>query len=448
MLGVAMPGIAPISPGVARDDDPIYAPLAPHQPEPYAPPPAYRPRAVQAAPPPRHTHTPAIVAIVGGVLLLAGATVFALLWRSPAPLSAAPRVDPSGKDALHITCASCPDGTELSTEGARATVKDHVADLALASPLRVGNNRYIVLVQKPRGGRDEKAELTIPIGYRIRPDLALLDSDRPVLRIAVDSTTSTQLRIADSPIALDAQGHANFDVDVTKECSGPSDDAAVLDRSIPYEARTGERTERSTVSIRIPIPVLHLDTPSLHAVVQTDTVLLAGRTTRGARVLVGGQPVPTGPDGTFAARVPIALETTDLVVRASAAGHASRVAHLDVRRVARLADAATEFAAKAKLTFAAAAADPEGSVGQPIVLDGKIVEARAQSHATFALVDVGKACASPPCLARVAFAGDETIARDENLRVLGHVVRPARRSPSDTKQSVLDVAADFFVRGK
>jgi hypothetical protein len=448
MLGVAMPGIAPLAPGVAKDEDPVYAPLPRYEPEPYAPAPQARQRVPQTGPRPSHSHTPAIVAIGGGVLLLVGATVFALLWRSPAPLSAEPRVDATGRDALHITCASCPDGTELSSDGARATVKDHAADLTLASSLRVGNNRYTVVVKRPLGGRDENAELAIPIGYRIRPDLAPLDSDRPVLRIAVESTASTPLKIADTPITLDALGRAVFDVDVTKECSGPSDDAVVLDKSIPYEAGGGDRAERSTVSVRIPIPVLHLDAPNLHAVVQTDTVLLAGRTTRGARVLVGGQPLPTAADGTFAARVPVAPGTSDVVVRASATGHASRVAHLEVQRVARLADAATEFATKAKLTFAEAFANPEGGVGQPIVLDGKVVEARAQSHSTVALLDIGKACTSPPCLARVAFAGDETITRDEALRVLGHVVRPARRAASDTKQPVLDVAADFFLRGK
>ena len=170
-------------------------------------------------------------------------------------------------------------------------MKDHTADVTLASPLKVGANNYVVLVQRPRGGRAESVNVAIPIAYRIRPDLTLLDTDRPTLRIAVESTPSTSLRISGSPVSLDGSGRANFDVDVAKECSGQSDDPAVLEKSIPYEATTSGRTEKSVVSVRVPIPALRVDAPNPYAIVQGDTVLVAGRAARGSRITIGGQPL-------------------------------------------------------------------------------------------------------------------------------------------------------------
>src|SRR5258705_13651665 len=104
MLGVAMPGIAPLAPGGPKEppiDANAGAPPAPWQGG-YAPPPGPAPfqpppdesRSRSARPPDSaRPQMSAAIALVSGLVLAAGAAAFAFLWRSPAPLRAEARVD-------------------------------------------------------------------------------------------------------------------------------------------------------------------------------------------------------------------------------------------------------------------------------------------------------------------------------------------------------------------
>ena len=177
----------------------------------------------------------ATVAIVAGVLLAAGAAAFALLWRSPAPLRAEARVDTSGVDLLHLTCATCPDGTQLRIgEGSPVVVSAQTADLPLATPLQVGSNLFNVDIDRPANGRDEKVSLVVKIGYRIRPDLSLLDTEHPLLRVAVDGTPGATVEVDGKPLTLGTDGKGAYDVDITSECQRASDEAKTVERAVSY----------------------------------------------------------------------------------------------------------------------------------------------------------------------------------------------------------------------
>jgi hypothetical protein len=465
MLGVAMPGIAPLAPGVPKEEP---VPFAPEQTWAHAADAqrAYIERSLPEGPsqdraqdegvrprkqPPSAFRHPATLAIFSALLLALGAACFALLWRSPAPLRAEPRVDATGKDMLHITCASCPDGTSLRLESAVATVKDQAADLSLSAPLRVGENKIDVDVDRPASGRDERVSLAVQIAYRIRPDLSLLDSDRPTLRIAVEAVPSSAVTVDGRPVAVGPDGKGTYDADLTGECTGAADDVSVIDKSIPYEIKVGSApAEKSSIAVRVSVPPLHIDAPMSHAVVEIDRFLLAGRTAKGGRLSVSGHAIPVAPDGSFAQMLAnLGLGDSDVVVRANLPGQASRLVHVGIKRVAKLSDEARDFAAHAPLVFADVAADVAARVGQPLVLAGEVVEARSQNHQTIALLDVVKACAQPTCLARIVFAGDDAAKRGEHVQVYGHVhgafASPGKESAGT---SVPEVTADFVIKGR
>ena len=312
MMGVAMPGIAPLAPGVAKESFPTpgqpptadmvggYAPAAP----------AFQPaatfqsmpeerRARSSRPPPPRPQpqysTAVAIVLVTALVLAAGAAAFAIFWRSPAPLRAEARVDATGTDLLHITCVTCPDGTELRIGDAKAPVSSQIADVSLAKPLTVGENVFSVDVDRPANGRDEKVSLIVKIGYRIRPDLSGLDGEHPVLRIAVDGAPLAKMVIDGKPLDLGPDGKANYDIDVTAECTGLADDAKTLERSVTYSVAGGSGTaEQGVVGLRVAITPLHVDSPNAHSVVETDRFLLAGRTGRGGRLLAGNDTIARG----------------------------------------------------------------------------------------------------------------------------------------------------------
>ena len=487
MLGVAMPGIAPLAPGVAkpRPDEPVafdsrqVAPSPGRAPwDPGAPTADSRmavpvsggpdlqaarpPQAVPGVRPPLYKH-PASIAIAAGLLLAGGALVFALAWRSPAPLRAEARLDPMGKDVLHLSCASCQDGTQIRIESSSAVVSKQTADLTLASPLAVGDNRFVVDVDRPGVGRRERVKLLVQIAYRIRPDVSRLEGEHPTLRIAVEAPHGTSVLVDGKQAALGPDGRGSQDIDLTAQCTGPADEVRMIDRAIPYSVAAGAGpASQGVANVRIAVVPLHLDAPLDRNVVATDRVLLAGRTTRAGRVVAGGRPIEVSSDGSFAQPLPLpAMGDNEISILASSAGQASRSARIVVKRVGRLEDEAREFAAKATLSFADLVADVPAHVGQPLVLFGEVVDSRVQNHQAVTLLDVQRGCSKPPCMVRVITGGDDTWARAERLRVFGTVRRlwtatggpagagsPALPASLGAAASLAEVEACFVLKGR
>jgi hypothetical protein len=465
MMGVAMPGIAPLAPGVAKEPVPVEpAPdpgtLAPGFGPPPQPQPAFQPastyqsmpeeprrRSSRPPPPKARPQYSATIALVSGLVLAAAAAAFAFLWRSPAPLRAEARVDASGTDQLHITCTTCPDGTELRIGDAKSKVVSQSADIALASPLGVGENVFTVDVDRPANARDEKVSLIVKIGYRIRPDLSGLDSDRPVLRILVDGAPLAKMVIDGKPLDLGADGKGAYDIDITSDCTGPSDETKTLERSVPYSvAGATGAAEQGSVGLRVAVTPLHLDAPSTHAVIDGERFLLGGRTGRGGRLVVGGDPVPVAADGSFSKAMPAkTIGDNTLSLRATVPGLAPRIASVRVKRVEKLSEEARTFTASAPLAFADLSADVNKHVGEPIVLTGDIVEARQQGARNLALLDVQKGCPRPPCVARVVFTSTDGVTRGDHLQVFGHVTR-AISAKGEAAGAVPEVEGDFFLK--
>ena len=452
VMGVAMPGIAPLAPGVAKDalaagghggpfpqgsDGNTVGVSAPGDGQtvgvgtvgvafPTDVSPRYGERRRSGAPPPPPpAQSSATIAIASGLLLAGGAVAFAIFWRSPAPLRAEARVDANGADLLHVTCATCPDGTEIRAGDSKAQVAAHAADLILTNSLKVGENLFSVTVDRPGSGRDESVSLIVQIGYRIRPDLAALDSDRPQLRIAIEGAPMASMMIDGKPLALGADGKGQYDVDVTQDCTGFADDTKSIERAIPYSVvGSSGAAEQGVVNVRVAVPPLRLDAPTAHSIIERDQFVLAGRTGRGARLTAGGHAVNVAPDGSFSRTVAApSLGENSVKLRTIVPGQAPRFATVTVRRVERLSEEAKTFAANAPLPFADLAASVSRYVGQPVVLSGEIVESRSQGATNLALLDVQKGCSRPPCLARLVFAGDEPVARSDRLQIYGYVTR-------------------------
>jgi hypothetical protein len=378
-------------------------------------------------------------------VLAAGAAAFALLWRSPVPLRAEARVDASGTDFLHITCATCPDGTELRIGEAKGKIASNAVDLALASPLKVGSNTFSVDIDRPTNGRDEKVSLVVKIGYRIRPDLSQLGGDKAILRVAIEGAPGASMTVDAKPLVLGPEGRGAYDVDITADCVGASDEAKMIDRSISYSVvGTSGAPEQGVVGMRVAVPVLHVDAPVAHTVVETDHVLLAGRTGKGARLTAGSAQVPVLADGGFSRQMPVpSLGENQIQLRTMVPGQAPRTTTLRVKRVEHLADEARDFSAKAPLTFSDLTANIAGHVGQPIVLTGEVAEARVQGPTNVMLVDVQKGCARSPCLARVVAPSDQPLARGDHVQVFGHVTRAVG---ANAATAAPEIESDFVIK--
>ncbi|MGH7294189.1 MAG: hypothetical protein ACRELB_04620, partial [Polyangiaceae bacterium] len=390
----------------------------------------------------------AAVALVMGLLVLAGGVVLALFWKGAPPITGQARATPEGNDVLHLVCdpRSCKDGTTVSIGGARAVFAHGEADVPLATPLHVGDNALSLQVDRPGMGRDETVRLVVPVAYRVSADVSTMGGAHPGITIRVAASPAAQVTIDGKPVALDAGGAGAYTLDETAATEGPADESRVVSVDVPYTvAAPGRAADHGKVSARVAIAPLRVDAPGAKAVVDEDKVLVAGRAAKGANVTVDGAAVTVAADGAFETVVALpAIGDRVLDVRGGTSALMPRTVHVAVSRVASLGDAAKKFEQQPQkpLGYDAALADLVGKTGQPIVVEGPVLESRGSGHRTLALVDDRRGCAKGPCLTRVVIGRDVTLARGQTLRAYGVV---ARGFATPAGQTVPEVESSFVI---
>jgi hypothetical protein len=386
-----------------------------------------------------------------GLLVLVGGIVLAILWRGSPPITGQPRATPEGRDVLHLLCdpKSCKDGTVVTLDGAKATFAQGEADLTLATPLHVGDNDLRLAVDRPGMGRDETVKLLVPVAYRVSADVSTMSGPKPAITIRVSAQAGADVTVDGKPVSLDASGAAAYVIDESAATEGPADESRVVSIDVPYTVATQGRTDKGTVSARVAVAPLRVDAPGVRAFVEEDRTIIAGRAAKGATVTVDGNPVTLAADGSFTTTVPLPSPGDRTIdVRGGSTGPAPmspRTVHVVVTRVTSLADAAKTFEQQKTIGYDAAMANITGSAGQPIVVEGAVVESRGSGPKTIVLVDDRRGCAKGPCLTRVIVGREMPLARGDVLRAYGIV---ARGFTTPAQQTVPEVEAAFAIKAK
>jgi hypothetical protein len=462
MMGVAMPGIAPVGPGEELPAAPEpaarrgrVAPAAAIPPIVPAPPPLVHDEPLPQAPVKAEKRGLPLAVVAGGVAVLAavaGLLVF-LFWKPAPPLIVQPRLGPQGNEQLRLSCESCPDGTVASVLGEKGTFKDKEAFVDLKSPLKLGDNPVDIGLDRPNAmGRDETVKAVVPVSYRIRADLSEIAAAAPVIQVRVEAVSGAKVSVNGVEVTLDPQGKGSHAIDIRPDTEGPSDDGKIIEKTIPYEVTPPKpasgpapAVEKGSVTARVGVVPLHIDSPSTLAITDGDRFIVAGRTAKGATVSVNGRALASN-TGIFSEtfEVPKTGETA-VEVRSIAPQVAPRTARLTVRRVDKLDAEAKTFEAAHSLGYDMVKTNIEANVGQGLAIEGDVIESRILNHQTVALISDRRGCGKAPCLVRVLIGGDLDLKPKETVRAYGRITKPF---PAPDGTSVPEVEAHFVLRGK
>jgi hypothetical protein len=459
LLGVARPGIAPLSAG---------APPATHASSPAAaksPPPAYQPfeelgataqvprpvqrevqkelarakldahplgrRRVDRAPVPienakrreARSRRPLILLGVATVVVI-GAVLAAVFWPRSLPIEAQVRAADGGNEVLDLVCSSCPDGTNVSWRGNDATFKSGRATLTLPAPLPIGDSTIKVAVDRPGNGRDEELKIPARVAYRIRPDLSTLEADAPSLQVVIEAMEGAQIVLDGEAVNL-RDGRAVKTIDVRKDVSGPDGDpAAQLTRKIAFTVKPPDGDEeKGVVAVAVPIVPLVVEAPGRATVTDKPNFYLQGRTTPGAEIVVAGRSIGVSRDGTFSQTMNVSsVGATEIEVRAKMAGRAPRMVRVGVERVADLRSAVKTFEKRGPITVNEATTSPAEARGKAIVLTGEVLEASAVAGITSLIVRPTRPSCGDGCVVRlVQGRADLGYSRGSIVRAFGFV---------------------------
>lgn len=413
LLGVAVPGIAPLNPGSPAAEDrathvPVNAPLE---------------RDLEWLVHARRQKKNAALLLGAGALLFAVLGVV-LLWEPPPPLEARLATDATGKEHLELRCENCPEGSAVELDGKRSPFLQRTAKIELRAPLPIGQNDVVVSLMRPGIGRDESVALAVPVHFRVRADLEALKSAVPQLLIEVEAEPGSDVQLEGRGVPLDA-GRARVPLELGELLRGPSNETSHLERSVQYRVRqSGQPDREGKLDLKIPIAPLVVTAPGPSMVTAEARFTLAGHTLAGGRVSVAGAPISVSEDGRFAQLMSIdSVGQTTVPVRADAEGHAPRIVMLQLERTADLEAEAVRFARDAKRDFSEVLEAASNSPGSTVALSGTIRETRPSGQTTVVLLEVQQGCPEAPCLVRVITPQKLDAEKDAALRVFGRVTR-------------------------
>ena len=167
---------------------------------------------------------------------------------------------------------------------------------------------------------------------------------------------------------------------------------------------------------------LILEAPGLDTVTDMERFMLAGRTAKSAEVWVAGASISVDASGRFAQLMSIdSVGETNVTVRANAAGLAPRFASFRLRRVKELR-AELEILSRSALPLAKVASNLEAYVDRPVLVRGKVQEARVDGQRTFVIVASEDECDGRFCLARLVYGGLRKLERGMSVTAVGRLL--------------------------
>lgn len=447
LLGVAMPGIAPLRPGDQKHA-PVneHLPAVPHQRRatphqvgtdyPHSPAAAAALEAAERASHHRSVQRRRLAWILGlaSALLVVIVAVATLVWWNSVHLTVAITTDGNGDEQLSFTCGNCPDGTAISLQGMTAEIRaGHTAQLKLPKKLSIGANNLTVSLKRPNRTRSETVKVTVPVEYRVTADLSGLDKDPPRLEVVIEAVPQTLIRLDGKTVAVAQNGTARVPVDVSRELTGASAGIVPLERKLDYVVTQRDGTNiPGSLTARTGIAPLELDAPGLEYYTQNPTFTLSGRTSPKAKLTANGHPIAVQADGTF--RQDMALSApgaTRLNVRANEAGMAPRLVSIALERVTDLDRKATELGQGLFTTYDAIVNMLDDKPNSLVALRGEVVAKDFVGPSTRLVVSAS--CLQAPCLASIRHGAPLAFKRGDRIVAIGrgHLAKRANIAARD-----------------
>lgn len=373
LIGVAVPGIAPINPGVTKAPTPdtldspapeVVDGLREDPSVPIAPPAAH------------HTVSRALLwtlAGVAGALALVSLAAY-LRWRAVPKLDVKVESDEMGRDALLVDCSNCDDGQVLSVDDAKSELRGHHAKIPLRTALKIGDN-HIKLWLTRGAARPEGFEMRVPVEFRVTGDTTALDENPAKLRLRIEKTPAVQFQVEHAPVAFDAAGRGVYEVDISNELTGPSAQEGVLEKRISYQVRGPSGNFEGALLLRAAATPLVVTSPGSVLVTEGQDLRICGHTDPRAHVDIAGLQTKTDNDGHFCnAAVIREFGQFEVWIGAKRPAAAPRKVKLSIERTANLRQYAKDLYARVRHEIQQEKVPAAGDRSSLVALTGVVVE--------------------------------------------------------------------------
>jgi hypothetical protein len=388
LIGVAIPGIAPVNPGVHKIPSASSSDERAEIPDPQYEP--GEPSSDMPLPSTRTTrrYLALYLSIAAGVL--ATISVIAIgWWRSSPKLDVQVRTDDSGRDSLELDCTNCDDGSTISLEESSTTFGNHHASIPLKVPMKMGDN-WVQLVLSRHSARAETIRLRVPVDYRVVGNMSALNESPPRLRLLVEKSPNVVMDVEGQPVSFDATGHGHYDIDVSEDLIGQANLEKPLERRVSYSVRNATVARRGSVLLRTGILPLLVNSPGALFITDREEFKLCGITSSIAQVDIAGLNVGVDSSGHFCHLMVIKENGRFAIwITASARGYAPRRVQRIIERTSNLGAYARKLYGEVTHEFEKAEPTSQSNPNSLVALTGTIIELSESPPVTRLLLQYG-----------------------------------------------------------
>lgn len=438
LLGVAMPGIAPLQPGhakvvLASPPPPPFGAVLGNGSDPS------KPRAL-SAPAPADASTAQrrlawVFGLAAALMVVVGAGAV-YLWWTAAHLTVQVTSNESGAEQLTLSCSNCPNGTIASIESSSAQFKNAKATIDLKRRLTVGVNRLSLKVKRPNRATSETVSVTVPIEFRVTTSLAELVADPPAISVQLEAAPKTKFVIDGRHHAVGLEGKLTVPIDVSKSLTGAASAVVPFEQRLAYEIDRSGTPTKGTLVVRTGVTALELFTPGATHITQNPTFTVTGRTSPRAKLTANSHPIAVAPDGTFHQEMALSAPgSTRLVVRAQEPQLAPRLVEITLERVTNLKQRADELAQPLPTDFDSVFALASEKPDSLVALRGEVIASESANALT--RIAATASCKRTPCLFSVRYGGPLSLPNGTRILTIGKARLTTRtNNPAENDLSI------------
>lgn len=339
------------------------------------------------------------------------------------------------------------EGDQVEFGGQTRALENGVVRFPLApESIEMGDNEVLAQVIHVDGSRDE-IRASLHVDYRLRLDTSPLGSPTPGIDFLVSAAPGTRVQLDGQDIALDDKGRATQRQPVEAVVAGS---ATTWEHRVHYRLDLPQGSPshvEGELHTTLPVTLLRVNSPGIMAIVDTESIQLAGVVDPGAELTINGSRVEVGSGGQFSYALPLAtMGRHEASLVASAAGRAPATTSIEVTRVEDLSKAALTFVPEKKLSYKDVATQTEAFKGQRVDFTGRVFNVKVEAGHGVLQMLVRDCDKGQMCSLWVTLAATTAIEVDSWVRVLGTLEGEQQfRSQSDEIVVVPRVHALFVL---
>ncbi|MBN2803526.1 MAG: zinc ribbon domain-containing protein [Deltaproteobacteria bacterium] len=359
------------------------------------------------------------------IVMLFAVIFFAFIFKGTPDFQSQIVPSPSGDNLTVILTINDKEATSISMGDQSIPLSGGIAQFLLPeNRMALGKNLIEFNVVKKDGSK-ESYKFPVTLRHKISTDLSSLESENPLIKIKFEVIEGYSILVEKSECKME-NNVCTFELplkSIVENSKNKTDDGYKYTINFTLKGTDGT-SESGQKSILIPITELQLDRPSNGAVVDSDEIIITGKSETDAIITVNGKTVSSTAAGFGTSLDLDKAGPFKIIVKAKVKDKAPAIKEILVTKVDSLEPFIKSWSEDIdpKFDYPKLSRNTVVYTGKKIKIEGRIVNISTANGITAFLMYIDKGCPKGgKCAAYVAFKGETEAGLQSMVNVYGTV---------------------------